>query len=64
MVLAGDVLFVAGAPAYFPDDDTGEKYEAAHRGKLGGVLWAASASDGGKLAQYRLGSTVVFDGSG
>jgi outer membrane protein assembly factor BamB len=62
MVLAGDVLFVAGTPAHFPPDHPAAKYEAAHAGKLGGVLWVASASDGKKLAQYKLDGAPSWDG--
>ena len=62
MVWAGDVLFVAGTPAYFPPDHPAATYEAAYAGKLGGVLWAASASDGKKLAQYKLDAAPSWDG--
>ena len=61
IVLAGDVVFVAGTPAYFPPDHPAEKYEAAHAGKLGGVLWAASATDGRKLAEYKLPAAPCWD---
>ncbi|MHC4252140.1 MAG: outer membrane protein assembly factor BamB family protein [Planctomycetota bacterium] len=62
IVLAGDVLFVAGTPMHFPPDHPAEKYEAAYAGKLGGVLWAASAADGRKLAEYKLGAAPSWDG--
>ena len=62
LVLAGDVLFVAGTPAYFPPDHPPAKYEAAHAGKLGGVLWAASATDGRKLTECRLKAAPAWDG--
>ncbi len=62
MVWAGDVLFVAGTPAYFPPDHPAAKYEAAYAGKLGGVLWAASAADGKKLAEYKLDAAPSWDG--
>jgi len=62
MALAGDVLFVAGAPAHFPPDHPAEKYEAAYAGKLGGVLWAASAADGKKLAERKLPAAPAWDG--
>ncbi len=61
MVKAGDVLFVAGTPAYFPPDHHAEKYEAAYAGRLGGILWAASASDGSKLAEYKLDTAPCWD---
>ena len=46
MALAGDVVFVAGAPAFFPPDNPVESYEAAYEGRRGGLLWAASATLG------------------
>jgi len=62
IALANDVLFVAGTPAYFPPDHSPLKYEAAYEGKLGGVLWAASVSDGRKLAEYKLPAAPRWDG--
>jgi len=62
MVLAGDVVFVAGTPAYFPPDHAAAKYAAAYEGKRGGVLWAASAKDGSKLAEVQLDAAPVWDG--
>ncbi len=58
MVLAGDHLFMAGPPDVVPDDDP----YAAFEGRRGAQLWVVSASDGEKLAQYRLDSLPVFDG--
>jgi outer membrane protein assembly factor BamB len=57
-VLAGDVLFVAGTPVAFPDDDLANAYE----GRMGGVLWAASAATGEKLAEYKLDAPPAWDG--
>ena len=57
MALAGDVVFVAGAPIIFKRDDLAATYE----GRCGGVLWAASASDGSKLAQYMLDALPAWD---
>ncbi|MCX7014587.1 MAG: hypothetical protein NTW86_18890 [Candidatus Sumerlaeota bacterium] len=54
MSLAGDVVFVAGAPAFFPPDNPVESYEAAYEGKGVGVPWAASAVDGRKPAEVQL----------
>ncbi len=62
MVMAGDVLFIAGNPVHFAPEHPVEKYEAAYEGKLGGTLWAASAEDGKPLAHYRLASAPVWDG--
>jgi len=58
MVKAGNALFVAGPPdALDPDDPLG-----AFEGRKGAVLWAVSAEDGKKLAEYKLEKTPVFDG--
>jgi len=56
MVLAGKVLFVAGAPA-----DTGDGPEERDQNQ-GALLMAISATDGSELARYRLDSSPVFDG--
>ena len=58
IALAGDVLFVAGTPVVFPEDDLAKAYE----GRMGGVLWAASASTGEKLAEYKLDAPPAWDG--
>ena len=57
MTLAGDVVFVAGAPLVFDEDDLAATYE----GRCGGVLWAASAADGSKLAEYTLDQLPAWD---
>ena len=57
MALAGDVLFIAGTPVTFPTDDLSKAYD----GRMGGVLLAASASDGTKLAEYKLNAPPVWD---
>jgi outer membrane protein assembly factor BamB len=57
MALAGDVLFVAGTPVEFPKDDLAKAYE----GGMGGILWAASAATGEKLAEYKLDAAPVWD---
>jgi len=58
MALADDVLFVAGTPVVFPEGDLAKAYE----GRMGGILWAASASAGEKLAQYTLDAPPAWDG--
>jgi outer membrane protein assembly factor BamB len=58
MTLADDVLFVAGTPVVFPEDDLAGAYE----GRMGGILWAASASTGEPLAQYTLDAPPAWDG--
>jgi len=57
MALAGDVLFVAGTPVAFPKDDLSKAYD----GRMGGVLWVASAKDGTKLAEYKLDTPPAWD---
>ena len=57
MTLAGDVLFVAGTPVAFPEDDLAKAYE----GRMGGTLWAASAQTGEKLAEYKLDAAPAWD---
>jgi outer membrane protein assembly factor BamB len=58
MVLAGDVLFLAGVPDVIPEDDP----YAALDGRMGALLWAVSAADGETLAEMKLASPPVFDG--
>jgi len=74
MILADRILFVAGPPDVVDEEDIwGRTLEpgvqaklhaqsAALEGSQGALLWAVSASDGGKLAEYRLESVPVFDG--
>jgi len=62
MALAGDVLFVAGTPIGFPPDEPAAQYEASYEGRLGGVLWAVSPTDGKKLAEYKLPAAPAWDG--
>jgi outer membrane protein assembly factor BamB len=57
IALAGDVLFVAGTPVAFPEGDLAKAYE----GRMGGVLWAGSASTGEELAQYKLDAPPAWD---
>ncbi len=58
IALAEKVLFVAGTPLEFPEDDLAAGYE----GRLGGVLWAASTESGEKLAEYKLDAAPAWDG--
>ncbi len=57
MVLAGDTVFVAGAPLVFDLKDPG----ATYAGRRGGVLWAAATADGSKLAEYKLDTLPAWD---
>ena len=74
LAMAGDTLFFAGPPdladevAAFdrPDDPAilaalAEQDEAL-QGKRGALLWAVSAKDGAKLAEYKLAFPPVWDG--
>ncbi len=59
MVLAKDRLFVAGPPDVIPEDDPA----AAFEGRMGGDLWALSATDGRALSKLeRLTAPPVYDG--
>lgn len=58
MVLAGQNLFIAGPPDVVPGDDP----YAAFEGRKGAKLWALSAVDGTKLAEYELEHEPIFDG--
>jgi hypothetical protein len=61
MATAGNVLFVAGEPMKF-DDPSYKNYAAAYNGALGGLLLAVSATDGRKLAEYKLNAAPAWDG--
>jgi len=58
MALAGGTLFLAGAPDVLPKDDP----YAALEGRRGAKLWAVSAQDGAKFAEYGLDAPPVPDG--
>ncbi len=58
MVLAEDVLFLAGPPNVFPENDP----YAALEGRKGARLWAMSIKDGEKLHSYKIENLPVFDG--
>ena len=74
MILAEGTLFVAGPPDVVDEENIwGRTLEpevqaklqaqsAALEGSQGALLWAVSASDGGKLAEYKLESVPEFDG--
>jgi outer membrane protein assembly factor BamB len=74
MVLAGDTLFVAGPPdiideedAFFALDEKDVRDKLAEQsellqGKEGGLIWAVSAQNGKKLAEYKLDSLPIWDG--
>lgn len=58
IALANDILFVAGTPVVFPEGDLAKAYE----GRMGGILWAASAATGEKLAESTLEAPPAWDG--
>lgn len=58
MVLAGQRLYLAGPPDIVPREDPMSAFE----GRLGARLWVISASNGEKLAEYKLDHLPVFDG--
>ena len=74
MVLADQTLFVAGPPDVVDEENIwGRTLEpevqaklqaqsAALEGHQGALLWAVSAADGSKLAEYKLESVPAFDG--
>ena len=74
MVLAGGTLFVAGPPDVVDEEEAFGKpkdasvlarlaeQDAALQGQKGGLMWAVSAEDGKKLAEYKLDAVPVFDG--
>ncbi|MFC1497129.1 PQQ-binding-like beta-propeller repeat protein [Verrucomicrobiota bacterium] len=74
MVLAGKTLFVAGPPdvadekkmwghSNEPEFKKRMKEQSlAFKGERGGMLWAVSAVDGSKQAEYKLDTVPVFDG--
>jgi len=58
MTVADKTLFAVGPPDVLDPNDP----LAAFEGRKGAVLWAVSAEDGTKLAEYKLDSPPVFDG--
>ncbi len=58
MVLAGETLFVAGAPDTLDTDDPMASFD----GRKGAVLRAVAAADGGSLSEQKLPAPPVFDG--
>jgi len=74
MVLAAGTLFIAGPPDVLDEealfarpDDPGlrekvSEQTAAIEGRKGGRLWAVSAADGTKLAEYNIEYPPVWDG--
>jgi outer membrane protein assembly factor BamB len=74
MVLADKTLFISGPPDIVNEEDAfwslddkqvlaklAEQSEL-NKGKKGGLMWAVSAANGRKLAEYKLSSLPVWDG--
>ena len=61
MLRSGNILLVGGMPLAADPADLAD-LAAAYAGRKGGLVWAASASDGTGLAEIRLASPPVFDG--
>jgi hypothetical protein len=74
MVLAGDILLIAGPPDLVNESKIGtrvrdpkfrpklQEQAAALRGAKGALLWLVSAGDGRSVAEYKLDSPPMFDG--
>ncbi len=74
MVQAKDTLFIAGPQDVVDEEEAAEKLgtseiqgqlagqDAALLGQTGGLLWAVSTQDGGKLTELRLKTPPVWDG--
>jgi outer membrane protein assembly factor BamB len=74
LVLTGDTIFAAGPPDVLDTVDAGKrlndpdvladiaKQQQALDGELGALLWAVSAKDGKRLAEYKLDRMPAFDG--
>ncbi len=60
IVKAGDTICVAGTPMKFRNN-LFEDFVASYEQRLGGVLWLASAKDGGKIAEYKLDAAPAWD---
>jgi hypothetical protein len=74
MLLSGETLFLAGPPDLVNEEEAAEQINdpsiqsklveqgAALVGSQGALLWAVSAADGVKLAEYHISAPPVFDG--
>jgi outer membrane protein assembly factor BamB len=57
ILLANNTLFIAGTPITFPKDNLSKAYD----GRMGGVIWIASAEDGKKLGELKLDAPPSWD---
>lgn len=74
MVLSAKTLFIAGPPDAVDGEEAARRISdpeiqarlaeqsAAFQGEKGASLWAVSAADTSKLAEYDLAAAPVFDG--
>ncbi|MBW2075393.1 MAG: PQQ-binding-like beta-propeller repeat protein [Deltaproteobacteria bacterium] len=74
LLCADNIVFVAGPPDVLDETKLHgrfhkpevianlQKQQDAFEGKMGALLWAVSAEDGKKLAEYKLEAPPVFDG--
>ena len=74
IALAGETLLIAGPPVLVDEEEAFDRpadaqmqaslkrQSEALEGRTGGLLWAVSATDGNKLAEYRLDSPPAWDG--
>jgi outer membrane protein assembly factor BamB len=74
MVLAGQTLFMAGPPDLVDEEKSIRNYadpkiqtklseqNGALEGKKGSLLWAVSAKDGQRLAEYKIDTLPAWDG--
>ena len=60
IIKAGETICVAGTPMKFRNN-LFENFVASYEQRLGGVLWLASATDGGKIAEYKLDAAPAWD---
>jgi len=58
MIRAGGTVLLGGMPCEVDEKDL----LAAYEGRKGGLLWATSPADGGRMAEYKLKSPPVWDG--
>ena len=58
MLKSGERLYLGVTPTTIPAGDT----YAAYEGRMGGMVWVCSETDGSKLAEIALESPAVWDG--
>jgi hypothetical protein len=75
MVLAGQTVFIAGPPEVVDEEQSARNFADAAiqtklaeqsdalEGKSGSLLWAVSTRDGKRLAEHKIDSLPVWDGT-